>query len=117
MKLKDLNESKDFAEIQKKEKKLVSKIKDITVTFSPRMDVSGQGVLKPEFDVAFDDWLVPIDKSKTKLPKGARENYVRQLVDKLFFTWLEASVDGKRGKVELKQDRGDLTYTAKINFK
>lgn len=81
------------------------------------MDVSGQGVLKPELDKAGDDWDVLIDKSKTKLPKGAKENYVRQLVDKLFFNWLEDAVDGKRGKVELKQDRDDLTYTAKINFK
>jgi len=30
---------------------------------------------------------------------------------------LESTVDGKRGKIEMKRDYGDLTYTAKINFK
>lgn len=117
MRLKELNEAKDFAEIQKKEEKIVSKIKDITVTFAPKMDISGQGVIKPEFSVSGDDWILPIDKSKSKLPKGVQENYVRNIVDHLFFPWLEALVDGKSAETELKKDYGDLTYTAKINFK
>lgn len=70
---------------KKKEKKAVSKIKDISVTFAPKMDVTGQEILKPEFDKNEEDWYLPFDKSKTKLPKGAKENFVQQLVDKLFF--------------------------------